>query len=180
MGWKTLKEAYGIKHIVCVTDEGICIGTSYAHDLVVVDPSTGVVQAKKPFERFLSEHYPLLAAASQAEVLRYIQIEDTFSSAIKVFTFDGADIIERRCEALGWPNVTHDGYLMYENKYSAERDVVIGWAKRNAELKAQLLEEALNRLQEEQAALQLRLVKARADTERLAADHPLVPSASSD
>jgi len=30
MGWKALKEAFGIKgHTICVTEKGICIGSGY-------------------------------------------------------------------------------------------------------------------------------------------------------
>ncbi|WP_121498354.1 hypothetical protein [Pseudomonas aeruginosa] len=178
MGWKTLKEAFDINHIVCVTTKGICIGSGYVHDLVVVDPVSGSVRENEAFGRFLSQHYPALAAATPAEILGHIQAEDSFASAIPVYTYEGADIIEKRCEALGWPNVTHDGALMYENQFNADRDIVIGWAKRSAELEAKHLEEAIVRLQEQQADLQKRLTKARTHKERLAADHPSIAAAS--
>ncbi|WP_427121404.1 hypothetical protein [Pseudomonas aeruginosa] len=67
---------------------------------------------------------------------------------------------------------------MYENKFSADRDVVIGWAKRSAELEAKHLDEAILRVKEQLGDLQNRLTKARTHTERLAAEHPAIPAAS--
>ncbi|MBP7824848.1 MAG: hypothetical protein KA011_06535, partial [Pseudomonas sp.] len=85
---------------------------------------------------------------------------------------------EKRCEALGWPNTTHDGQLMYENMFSADRDVVIGWAKRSAELETKHLGEAILRMQDQLFDLQNRLAEARSHSERLAAEHPSIPAAS--
>ncbi|WGK63456.1 hypothetical protein QAO71_16935 (plasmid) [Halopseudomonas sp. SMJS2] len=178
MGWKRLKEAFGVNHNICVTSKGICIGSGYVHDIVVVDPISGIVRENDAFGRFLSHYYPALAAATPAIILGLIQAEDTFTTAIPVYTYDGADIIEKHCEALGWPNVTHDGDLMYENQYSADRDVVIGWAKRNAELETKHLEETILRVLEHQADLQKRLASARAHSDRLAVNHPSIPAAS--
>ncbi len=176
MGWKTLKDAYGINHIVCTTSKGICIGSSYVHDLVVVDPVSGNVRENEGFERFLSQYYPALGAASPAEILAQVQAEDTFEASIPVYTYEGAEIIEKRCEVLGWPNTTHDGDLMYDNKYSADRDVVIGWAKRSAMLEAKHLGEAIERLQIQLCDLQNRLASARTCRVRLDAEYPAVPA----
>ena len=178
MGWKALKDAYGITHNVCVTSKGICIGSGYVHDLVVIDPVSGSVRENEAFGRFLPQYYPALGAASPAEILGHLQAKDTFEASIPVYTYEGAEIIEKRCEALGWPNATHDGELMYENKFSADRDVVIGWAKRSAELEAKHLDEAILRVQEQLVDLQNRLDKARTHSERLAAEYPSIPAAS--
>ncbi|OWK41170.1 hypothetical protein PSOLE_35730 [Pseudomonas oleovorans subsp. oleovorans] len=176
MGWKALKDAYGITHNVCVTSVGICIGSGYVHDLVVVDPVSGRVRENEAFGRILSQYYPALAEASPAEILGQVQAEDTFEASIPVYTYEGAEIIEKRCEVLGWPNTTHDGDLMYDNKYSADRDVVIGWAKRSAMLEAKHLGEAIERLQIQLCDLQNRLASARTCRVRLDAEHPAVPA----
>ena len=34
MGWKLLRDAFSINHIVCVTDKGICIGSGYVLSLI--------------------------------------------------------------------------------------------------------------------------------------------------
>lgn len=57
---------------------------------------------------------------------------DTFATSILVYTYKGARIIEKRCEEPGWPNVTHDGEMMYDNTFSTDKNTVVGWAKANA------------------------------------------------
>lgn len=179
MGWKTLKDAYGIdKHIVCVTSKGICIGSGYVHDLVTIDTVTGRLRENEAFLGFIRQYYPALVQATPAEILAHIQAEDTFAAAIPVFTYEGATIVEKRCETPGWPNTTHDGALMYENTYSTGREVVIGWAKRSAKLEAEHLEEGIARLNEQLADMQSRLSKARMCQVRLDSEHPAVPAAA--
>jgi len=36
MGWKNVKEHYRIGHSVQVTEQGVCIGSPYVHNLIVV------------------------------------------------------------------------------------------------------------------------------------------------
>ncbi|WP_052730507.1 hypothetical protein [Sphingomonas sp. SRS2] len=57
---------------------------------------------------------------------------DTFERSIPVFTYEGADIIECACEELGWPNVTHDGRMMYENSFTPDRAQALRWAIKSA------------------------------------------------
>lgn len=143
-----------------------------ALSLAVIDPATGRARDNETFRCFLAKHYPALAEASPAEILAHIQADDTFSASIPVFTYDGADIIEKRCEVLGWPNVTHDGALMYENSYSQDRSNVICWAKRNAQLQVKSLSEEIVRVHDQLSDLKSRLSCARTQTERLEAEHP--------
>jgi hypothetical protein len=131
MGWKNVKEHYGVVHIVQVTEDGICIGSPYIHDIIVIGLD-GVV--KKQDDRTMNAdlmRYQRDFAADPENLRSLVEAPDSFSEAIPVFTYDGADIIEKRCEALGWPNVTHDGLMMYENMFSANRDEVVEWAKKN-------------------------------------------------
>lgn len=143
MGWKTLKERFGIGHIVQVTKTSICIGSGYVGDLATVDLNTGAVAENSTFSGFLQDKCPALAAASTEEILDAINAEDVFSASIPVYTFRGGKIIEKLCEEPGWPNVTHDGELMYENRFSTDRDTVIRWAKRDAELGVKYAKEAV-------------------------------------
>lgn len=177
MGWKAFRDAYKITHIVCVTDKGVCIGSPYVHNLVEIDPKSGRIKENETFGRFLEQNYPELAAAGHEEIVALLQAEDVFTSSIPVFTYKGAEIIEKLCEAPAWPNVTHDGDLMHDNQYHTNRDQVIAWAKRNAELEEKHLHNAIERVQDQLSDLQARLTKSQANQERLAADHPTVLAA---
>lgn len=133
MGWNNVKKAYKIKHNVCVTEHGICIGSGYIHDIIVIGLD-GVI--KKPYiERSNQDlaRYMQEMTSDLAALKRLIESPDVFDQSITVFTYDSEtfDIIEKQCEKLGWPNVTHDGEMMYENTFSADRSVIVETAKRN-------------------------------------------------
>lgn len=42
---------------------------------------------------------------------------DVFSKNLKTYTEVNHEVVEKLCEARGWPNITHDGCLMYENTF---------------------------------------------------------------
>ncbi len=175
MGWKTLKEHFGISHIVQATEKGICIGSGYIHDLADIDPATGKVSENSSFRDFLKKSYPSLLEASAEEILRLLGTQDSFSASIPVYTYRGGEIIEKQCETPGWPNVTHDGCVMYENMYSTDRLKVAKWAKRNAYLGVKYGREAVKDAEKELYQRKLRLVKEETDFAQLERDFPDVP-----
>ena len=136
MGWKNVKQHYGIEHIVrVVPDKGICIGSGYVHDIIVIDKDLNIERLQYlgrggPFDGWVHA-----MEADKATLRRLIDTPDTFERNIAVYTYDyDGNIIEKQCEALGWPNCTHDGQCMYENTHSADRAQVVTWA--NGELGA--------------------------------------------
>jgi hypothetical protein len=173
MGWKLLKESFGInKHYIQVTSEGICIGSGYVPSLVTINLTTGVLLENPTFAGFLRENYPKLLEASPDELLRLAHTPDTFASSVAVYTYENGQIIEKRCEQPGWPNTTHDGCLMYQNSFSTDKATVAAWAKRNA---ASAIEYARRRIAEAETELeQLRgeLAGFEADQAKLEAAYP--------
>lgn len=133
MGWKTLKEHYRISHIVHITPEGICIGSPYVPDLIVISLDGDIKKSKD--DRYVNEDLQRYIAEMRSDpetLKKVVAASDSFSASIPVFTYDGGDVIEKKCEKLKWPNVTHDGCLMYENTFSTDKEQVIKWAKSNA------------------------------------------------
>jgi hypothetical protein len=135
MGWKNVKEHYQIKHQVAVYDgEGICIGSPLCHDLIIIDrwrktvKHTMTLRGNEDLERYWDEMH-----ADLDKLWALIEQEDTFSSDIPVFTWKGEEVIEKSCETPGYPNVTHDGELMYENRFSTDRGQALQWAIEDAE-----------------------------------------------
>ena len=147
MGWKTLKDHYRINsNIVHVTEEGIAIGSS-SHIVIGFDG-----QIKKRFDG----DYLLEFERCQKEIdantgiLReLIDTPDTFSQSIRVFTYHNGDILEAFCEEPGWPNVTHDGQIMYNNLFSTDRNEVISWALENAKARAEHCKDRIKRSEAE-------------------------------
>lgn len=133
MGWKAVRDRYRIGHLVqVVPGKGICIGSPYVHDLIVIDDAGTVTENHKVGMSGELGRYRDEMAADPALLQALIAQEDVFERSIAVYTFEGANIIELACEELGWPNVTHDGRMMFENTFSSNRDKVVRWAFRSA------------------------------------------------
>ena len=168
MGWKNVKEHYRIKHHVHVTPEGMCIGSAYAPNLIVLGWD-GVI--KKRYEReefFLGVNEDLQRYQSEIDAdpdtfQRLAQSPDTFSTSIPVYTFIDGEILEKQCEEPGWPNVTHDGCLMFQNTYSTDKAVVVAWAKRDIAIGIQWAREDIVQTQTriEERRAQLRAYEAK-------------------
>lgn len=133
MGWKNVKEYYRIDHQVEITDEGLCIGSAYVHAIIVISLDGAIV---KEDDRTLNEklmRYQAEMKADPAKLRDLITSPDSFTASIPVYTYRGAEIIEKCCAQLGWPNVTHDGQMMYENTFFAQKEEALDAARRNCE-----------------------------------------------
>jgi hypothetical protein len=151
MAWKAIKEHYRIDHSVqVVPGKGICIGSPFVHDLLTIDPEGRVivgklgVRAGDKLSRYRDE-----MEADPAKLKDLMEQPDVFERSIAVYTYEGADIIECACEELGWPNVTHDGRMMYENTFSPDRAEVVAWAVRSARSSIEAWTENFARAQDE-------------------------------
>lgn len=149
MGWKAIRDHYKIEHIVQVTDAGICIGSPYNYDLIVMGLD-GVLKKRddgrvnEKLRRYMADF------DRDPEKLRELAIaHDEFTTDVTVWTYDGGQIIEKQCETPGWPNVTHDGQMMYDNTFSTDPQQVIKWAKENAAAWVKLETRNLQRRQDE-------------------------------
>jgi len=168
MGWKKLKEHYQIGHYVQVTEEGICIGSGYIHNIIVIG-TDGVVR-KRYDDRSNDDliRYQREIDDTPPEVLRQlIQSPDTFTSSLIVYTYDGGDIIEKLCENLGWPNVTHDGEMMHDNEFSTDKATVVEWAKRNADAAIRIISERIEEVDKQALDLRSKLSSFKASRAKL-------------
>ena len=172
MGWKKLKDHFQIEHHVQIVDSQLLIGSSYVSELAAINMQTGRVKKNETFSRFLEENYPQLLDASTAEILSLIEEPDQFSESITVYTYEGSEITEKLCEATGWPNVTHDGYMMYDNTFSPDKDKVIGWAKRNADAAIDVISEQISDTEKKLIEKKQYLAERRAIRDKLELDHP--------
>ena len=168
MGWKNVKEHYRIGHTVQVSKGLICIGSAYVHNLIEI--RLNGTFAKKE-ERYANEdlaRYQKEMLADIAKLKELIDTPDVFERSIAIWTYNEGDIIEKQCETPEWPNVTHDGQMIYENTFSVDRSEVVEWAKENALLwrdrYIECIEETNNRIVE----LQAELNKAQAAIDKLA------------
>ena len=172
MGWKKLKDHFQIEHHVQIVGGQLLIGSSYVSDLATINIETGRVKKNETFSRFLEEHYPQLLDASTAEILGLIKDPDQFTASITVYTYEGSEIIEKLCEEDGWPNVTHDGCMMYDNTFSPDKDKVISWAKRNSDAAIDVISEQISDTEKKLIEKKQYLAERRAIREKLELDYP--------
>lgn len=178
MGWKTLKNAFGITHTVCVTDQGICIGSGYIHNILTINTTTGLIVENEATPGFVARTYPSLASAKPADLLNLISAKDQFEASITVYTYTDGTVLEKQCERVGYPNVTHDGDLMYENHYSTDRNEVVRWAKANARFKVEHCQDHLTQLHQQIAKTEKNLASAMREDGQLETDYPTTPTPS--
>jgi hypothetical protein len=171
MGYKLLKEHYRIGHAVCVTDKGICIGSPYIHDLIIVGLDGTIIKAddgrvNEDLKRYMAE-----MKADPEKLREVVQSPDTFKASIPVYTYDGGNIMEEKCEKTGWPNVTHTGHMMYENTYSPDRRKAVKWAKANAKAGIELGQRRVSEIKADLARIEAFVKECEADLAKLEADY---------
>ncbi len=149
MGWKKFKEQYKIQDNVQINEKGLCIGSGYVPDLVVVNLKTGLIKENSTFSGFLKENYPQLLSVSPEEILKVLDSKDSFSNSLPVFTYDGSKIVEEKTEEYGYPNCTHEGNIQYENTYFKTRKEAVEKAKVNNAAGLSLIERAINDTQKQ-------------------------------
>ena len=158
MGWKNVKEYYRIEHAVQVTNKGICIGSPYIHDLIVISLQGEVVvpyRDSPPVSADLAR-YQREIDADPAKLRELVLQPDTFTESLSVYTFHNGEIVEKQCEVYGWPNVTHDGEMMYENRFSPDRDEVIRWARKDNQIARKWAWERITQLEAELSSAKAR------------------------
>lgn len=176
MGWKTLKTHYRIKHNVHVRSEGFCIGSPYISDIIVINRGGKIIKGNEDHANHDLNRYLAEMKADPAALLKVIQADDVFEKSITVYTFSGAKIIEKQCEKLGWPNVTHDGEMMYENSFSPNKSKVVKWAKENARCGIEWRTMRVAEIKEELATMEMSLAEVENNLKTLESEFPNPPS----
>lgn len=127
---ENVRTAYNIGHIVSVDDGLIRIGSGYVIDLLNINKDGEVAWGGLGSSSIdtLRRYYDALTA-DREKLRALIEAPDTFERSIPVYVFLGNDLVEKQCETPDWPNVTHDGMVMYNNMFSTDRNRVIEWKK---------------------------------------------------
>lgn len=172
MGWKSVKEAYRIGHIVKVVGDEIHIGSPYVGDLIRIDQS-GKVTLNRVFDRrgdlgrYMDE-----MERDPARLLALIRAEDQFGPTTTVYTWSDGHIIEKQCEETGWPNVTTDGQLMHDNTFSTSVETTVARARADHDAWAARAADRVVEIEESLAQARRRHQDALDAIARLDASHP--------
>lgn len=150
MGWKKLKDHFRIHKIVHVRNGEIRISTiaNNVIDVIAID-AAGTPRIESPawcsteFEAIFNQ-----LESNPALVKELVLAPDSFSESETVFTYRNGQILEKHCEKFGWPNVTHDGCLMYVHRYAKDIPTLVRWAEENTQEHIDRCNEELRSLQQ--------------------------------
>ncbi|HDR9103691.1 hypothetical protein [Paraburkholderia sp. A3RO-2L] len=146
MGWKAVRDHYRIGHHVQVNEKGICIGSGYIHDIIVVSLAGELV---KTYGRGSNEElarYEAEMLADPARLKALVAQQDVFGETMPVYTYAGGRIIEKRCEVFGYPHATTEGDCMYANLFFRTREEAIRAALNSAHSSVNGWQSALDEL----------------------------------
>ncbi len=178
MGWKNVKTHYRIGHVVAFyRGEGLCIGSAYVHNIMSISAAGDVSWGKLGPSRHnddLTRYYAEMTA-DKAKLLELLNTPDTFEKCVTVYTYAGATILEKQCEEPGWPNVTHDGEMMYDNSHHTDKAKVVAWAKGNTDASIAAVTERLEEQRREIADREAYLAERKSNRAKLEADYPDIP-----
>jgi len=167
MGWKNVKEHYQIDHIVHIREGKLLIGSPYISDIMIIN-------YEGAFEKRYSSKSNDKLAIIQKEIsddietfVRLVNSPDKFEEVMDVYTYDDDSIIKKQCEKPGWPNLTTDGELMYENTFWKTEEEAKTFALKSAEIRLKNTREYLNDSKSEVIKLTNRLKNDQNNVDKL-------------
>ena len=134
MSIKSLKHRFRIEHIVHRCGGKICIGSAYCPKLITIDETNmNVEKSRIVTEGELLDIYNKLKEAEKQNTLRQtVESPNTYSTTYTVFYDNNGKIETTKCEKIGFPNVTLDGELMYDNSHFQTRKKALQYAQQTA------------------------------------------------
>ena len=131
MGWKNVKTHYRIEHIVEISDGLLKIGSSFVPGLIEVHPDGTVKWGKlgESENEELKRYYKEMSADKDL-LKKLLNSPDVFLRELPVWFYENGELVEKKCEDYGWPNLTYDGLIMYDNVFFKTRNDAVEKAKR--------------------------------------------------
>lgn len=146
MGWKAIRDYYGIRGAISVGDRGIYFGSLVTQELII--SHEGEIVQRCDSRGHLKEYQ----AAMDADLgkLRELaqQIDDT-NGLTKIYTYWHGEIFEKWYEAPEWPNETIHDKVIYYSTFSTDRDEVVALALEKANARKNLANTRLTEARKE-------------------------------
>jgi hypothetical protein len=114
--------------------EKICIGGAYCNDLISVNMETLEIKTASHIDggraglrhdELVMIWDKLIELIKNGEIKDIIEGKDEIANPLAVYTVQDGELKECITDEYGWPNVTDDGFLMYENQYFRTKEAAI-------------------------------------------------------
>jgi hypothetical protein len=114
--------------------EKICIGGAYCNDLISVNMETLKIKTASHTDggraglrndELVMIWDKLTELIKNGEIKDIIEGKDEIENPLTVYTVQNGELKECITDEYGWPNVTDDGFLMYENQYFRTKEAAI-------------------------------------------------------
>ena len=159
MGWKLLKDVYDIKHIVQVVydkqdkQNNIYIGLPYISDLIILSEDGTIIKEYTGYNNGNFVRYMKEFKEDEEKLRRVIQTPDVFDESLNKTAY----IVDYDCNIkeclyqgdIGYPNVTNEGELMYDNTAYDTYDKAYKSALYKSQFPYMFLRDIKDRLKEE-------------------------------
>ena len=119
------------KYIVCQNKTNICIGSPYISELIKINKKTLKLSCAEIYSENgepnfiipeLNEiYYKLKKLVDLGQIQEYLNGDDEIENKLPVYKEEDGEIIKTYTDAYGYPNLTIDGYLMYDNLYFKDK-----------------------------------------------------------
>lgn len=132
---RALQKHLSTERTVHATDTHICVASGCIPDLISLNKAT--LKLKYAMDTFhegraglKSDELRTIWDALQAlvetgDIHNYLNGDDEITAPIPVFYENNGVIVEAITDFIGWPNITNEGILMYENTFFSTREGAI-------------------------------------------------------
>jgi len=147
-------------------DEYIAVGSPMCHDLISVNKKTLKLkyaldtwnEGRKCLENkpkdLLFIYDKLQELIDNGQIQDIINGQDEIENPLPVYTIDNGILIETFTDTYGYPNLTIDGFLMYDNEYFKSKKEAVekglaeceGWIEMLTERKSELEKEVQTKI----------------------------------
>lgn len=146
-------------YIVHHTELQICVGSHLCHELLNVEKATMKVkyqldtfhEGRKSLknEKLLEIWDKLHELIENGQLNEIMDGKDELENPLPVFSVENGEIIESLTDAYGYPNVTDDGILMYDNTHFSTEKQALEYAVEEYSAGVEFLQRRLKEIEQD-------------------------------
>jgi len=134
-------------------DEYLAIGSSLCHDLIAVDVKTlkiklaldtwnkGRESLRNSPPALLAIYDKIVELIKNNSIREFFEGDDAIENPITVYTYRDEILVETVTDKIGWPNITKEGWLMYNNTFFTDKNKAINYALKEEQAYLEMLRE---------------------------------------